>query len=128
MPAVPIDRTMSVSLTDQSRRVIVSFRRSGSQVFVDTWVDGVARESAVSAADLQQLSTFLGDLATTRWSEVPGMPSQTAPVPERQEAPAQSQPGVNYAPNTRPTSLPPYPQAARWVPAPSGGLTNTEGQ
>ncbi len=122
---MPIDRTMSVSLTDQSRRVIVSFRRSGSQVFVDTWVDGVARESAVSAADLQQLSTFLGDLATTRWSEVPGTPS-AARSAERSEPPAPSE--VNYAPNTRPTSLPPYPQAARWVPAPSGGLPGNEGQ
>ncbi len=117
---------MSVSLTDQSRRVIVSFRRSGSQVFVDTWVDGVARESAVSAADLQQLSTFLGDLATTRWSEVPGMPSVTPHASERSESP-ETTTGINYAPNTRPTSLPPYPQAARWVPAPSGGLANSEG-
>ena len=125
---MPIDRTMSVSLTDQSRRVIVSFRRSGSQVFVDTWVDGVARESAVSAADLQQLSTFLGDLATTRWSEVPVVPSQTPPVPERPEPGVQPQPGVNPVPTARPTSLPPYPQAARWVPAPAGGLTNNESQ
>lgn len=125
---MPIDRTMSVSLTDQSHRVIVSFRRSGSQVYVDTWVDGVARESAVSAADLQQLSTFLGDLATTRWSEVPGTASSNAAMPESQEASTQPQTGINYAPNNRPTSLPPYPQAARWVPAPSGGLTNSEGQ
>ena len=110
---------MSVSLTDQSRRVIVSFRRSGSQVYVDTWVDGVARESAVSAADLQQLSTFLNDLATTRWSEVPAGP--TAPSVERTE------PVVS--PAGRPTSLPPYPQAARWVPAPSGGIpVPSEGQ
>ncbi len=122
---MPIDRTMSVSLTDKSRRVIVSFRRSGSQVFVDTWVDGVAHESAVSAADLQQLSTFLGDLATTRWSEVPGT-TASSPASERTEPTAPA--GVNYAPNVRPTSLPPYPQAARWVPAPSGGMTGNEGQ
>ena len=119
---------MSVSLTDQSRRVIVSFRRSGSQVFVDTWVDGVAREAAVSAADLQQLSTFLGDLATTRWSEVPATTSPAATMPDPTDPPAASPPAVNYAPTTRPTSLPPYPQAARWVPSPSGGLANNEGQ
>ncbi len=125
---MPIDRTMSVSLTDQSHRVIVSFRRSGSQVFVDTWVDDVARESAVSAADLQQLSTFLGDLATTRWSEVPGVPPSAQATPEPTDLAAQPSTGIGYAPNARTTSLPPYPQAARWVPSPSGGPTNTEEQ
>lgn len=114
---------MSVSLTDQSRRVIVSFRRSGSQVFVDTWVDGVARESAVSANDLQQLSTFLNDLAVTRWSEVP----TGATVADRAEA--TPTPGSPANPAARPTSLPPYPQSARWVPAPSGGIPMpSEGQ
>lgn len=117
---------MSVSLTDQSRRLIVSFRRSGSQVYVDTWVDGVARESAVSAADLQQLSTFLNDLATTRWSEASGAPA-TTPVPDRFDATSVPSPPLSQA--VRPTSLPPYPQAARWVPAPAGGIPSpSEGQ
>lgn len=119
---MPIDRTMSVSLTDQFRRVIVGFRRSGAQVFVDTWVDGVARESPVSAADLQQLATFLGDLATTRWSE---SPANTATGSDRVEAVSDC---TSDPRPSRTAPLPPYPQAARWVPAPSGGIPGSEGQ
>ncbi len=115
---------MSVSLSDANRRPIVTFRRSGSDVFVDTVRDGVTTEHQVSAAELSQLASFLGDLATTRWSD-PQTVEQ--PTPPAAPAPAQTQPAATFAeqPAARTTTLPPYPQSARWVPAPAGGQVSS---
>lgn len=112
---------MSIALSDASRQLIVSFRRTGSEVFVDTWVDGVARETKVSPTDLEQLSRFLGDLASTEWSEP--APSHPASVPATR--PTSSPDSDPVIAGGRSGPLPPYPQAARWVPAPSGGLGQT---
>ena len=110
---MPIDRTMSVSLSDANRRTIVTFRRSGGQVFVDTVEDGVAREHPVTPVELSQLASFLDDLATTRWSDdISTEASTTAGHPATP---------VDAQPVARASTLPPYPQSARWVPAPAGG-------
>jgi uncharacterized membrane protein len=108
---------MSVSLSDANRRPIVTFRRSGGQVFVDTVEDGETREHPVTQAELSQLASFIGDLATTHWSDAGPADADPAPAPAQPAAPAAEQPATRSAP------LPPYPQSARWVPAPAGGQT-----
>ena len=113
-----VDRSMSVSLTDQSQRLLLTFRRTGSKVMLDTWVDGIARESQVSLADLQQLSTFLTDLVGARWSDPPTADAPRPPTPESRPEP---RPQMSPPGGIRTGYLPPYPVGARWVPPPSGG-------
>ena len=116
---MPVDRSMSVSLTDQSQRLLLTFRRTGSSVILDTWVDGIARESQVNLNDLRQLSAFLTDLVGARWSDQPTSdPSRTTPPePRRESRPA----GSPFGPE-RSGYLPPYPVGARWVPPPTGNV------
>lgn len=119
---MPVDRSMSVSLTDQSQRLLLTFRRADGKVVLDTWIDGIARESQVSLTDLQQLSVFLTDLVGARWSDPPvtDAPRATTPDSRPQSRPSAAPPAGDHT-----SYLPPYPVGARWVPPPSGGSSST---